>query len=151
MYGKIIIFIANRHHIYFQPHVQKGSERHLGYYRMTQDDMELVIKDQPEIWDVTEKEESPKEDKEKKVEKEQEKEQAKEKDKGKVIVGENRSGTIELGSSSRKKERVAKPTYQVVLHDDDFNTIADRVCDSVSEPITTFTTTQEALKKTIEV
>ena len=55
-----------------------------------------------------------------------------------------------MGSLPRKKERVAKPTYQEVLHDDDFNTIVDRFCDSMTESITTFTTTQEALKKTIE-
>lgn len=39
----------------------------------------------------------------------------------------------------------------MVLHDDDFNTIADKVYDSMSELITTFTTVQEVLKKTIEV
>ena len=33
-YGKIICFIANRHHIYLQPHAQQGSDRHIGYYRM---------------------------------------------------------------------------------------------------------------------
>ena len=71
-------------------------------------------------------------------------------DKGKATIGEKQSGTIELGSSSRKKERVAKTTYQVVLHDDDFNSIMDRVYDSMTEPITTFTTTQEAMKKIIE-
>ena len=41
----------------------------------------------------------------------------------------------------RKKERVTKTTYQEVLHDDDVNTIADRFYDSMTEPITTFTTT----------
>ena len=71
MYRKIMHFAADRHHIYLQPHTQKGGERHLGYYRMNQEDIEQVIKDQPEIWVVTEIEENPKEDKEKKVEKEQ--------------------------------------------------------------------------------
>ena len=37
-----------------------------------------------------------------------------------------------------------------MLHDDDFNTIVDRVCDSMSKSITTFATMQEALKKMIE-
>ena len=67
-----------------------------------------------------------------------------------MTLGEKRPSMTETGSSPRKKERVAKPTYQVVLHDDDFNTIAAKVCDSVSEPITTFITMQDALKKTIE-
>lgn len=118
------------------------------YYRMTQEDIEQVIKDQSEIWVVTK--ENSKEDKEKKVEKDKEKEKAKEKDKGKEIVGEKRSATTELGSSPRKKARVSKPTYQAVLHDDDINIMVDSVCDSMSESITTFTTVQEVLKKTIE-
>ena len=88
MYGKIMHFTVDQHHIYLQPRTQKGCERNLGYYRMTQEDIEQVIKDQPEIWVVTEKEESPKANKEKKVEKGQEKEQAKEKDKGKTTVGQ---------------------------------------------------------------
>lgn len=37
-----------------------------------------------------------------------------------------------------------------MLHDDDLDTIADRVCDNMSEPITTFKTTQEALKQMIK-
>ena len=49
-----------------------------------------------------------------------------------------------------KKVRVSKPTYHVVLHDDDFNTIPDKVYDSISKSITTFTTMQDGLKKTIE-
>ena len=53
-------------------------------------------------------------------------------------------------NSSRKKKKSSKPIYQVVLHEDDFNTITDRVCDSMSEPITTFTSVQEALKQMIE-
>ena len=40
MYGKIMHFTVDRHHIYLQPRAQKGGERHLGYYRMTQDDIE---------------------------------------------------------------------------------------------------------------
>lgn len=36
-----------------------------------------------------------------------------------------------------------------MLHEDDFEAIVDRVCDTMSEPITTFKTTQEALKQTI--
>ena len=56
-----------------------------------------------------------------------------------MTVGEKRQGTIELGSPSRKKTRSTKMTYQAVLHDDDVNTIVDRVYDSMSKPITTFT------------
>ena len=37
-----------------------------------------------------------------------------------------------------------------MLHEDDFATIAERVCDTMSEPITTIRTAQEALKHTIE-
>ena len=62
-----------------------------------------------------------------------------------MTVGEKRQGTIELGSLLRKKTRATKLIYQVVLHDDDVNTIVDRVCDSMIEPITTFTTTQEVM------
>lgn len=134
---------------------------------MTQEEIEQVIKDQPEIWAVIE--ENPKEekekkttrekeqkkepakDKEKKAEKDQEKDKAKEKDKGKATLGEKRPSMTDTRSSPRKKERVSKPTYQAVVHDDDFNTNADRVYDSISESITTFTTVQEALKNTIEV
>ena len=36
------------------------------------------------------------------------------------------------------------------MHDDDFDTIADVVCDSMFEPITTFKTEQEVVKQTIE-
>ena len=81
IYGTIMRFAVDRHHIYLQSHAQKGGERHIGYYQMTQEDIKQVIKDQPEIWAATE--ENPKEEKEKKVEKEkeQEKEPAKEKEK----------------------------------------------------------------------
>lgn len=54
------------------------------------------------------------------------------------------------GNLSKEEGKSFQPTYQTMLHDDDFNTIADRVYDSMSELITAFTTTQEALKKTIE-
>ena len=66
-YGKIMRFTANRHHIYLQPRVQQGGDRHIGYYRMTQEDIEQVIKDQLEIWAATE--ENPKEKEEKEKEK----------------------------------------------------------------------------------
>ena len=36
------------------------------------------------------------------------------------------------------------------MHEDDFESIADRVYDTMSEPITVITTAQEALKQTIE-
>ena len=37
-----------------------------------------------------------------------------------------------------------------MLHDDDVNTIEDRVYDSMTKPITTFTIVQEVMKKAIE-
>ena len=49
-YGKIVHFVAYRHHIYLQPCAQEGGERHIGYYRMTSEDVEQVIKDPPELW-----------------------------------------------------------------------------------------------------
>ena len=70
MDGKIMHFTADRHHIYLPLRTQKGGERHLGYYIMTQEDIEEVIKDQEEIWAMTEIEENPTEDKQKKAEKE---------------------------------------------------------------------------------
>ena len=69
MYGKIMCLAVDWHHIYLHPRAQKGGDRHIGYYRMTQEDIEQVIKDQPEIWVVTE--ENPEEDKQKKIEKDQ--------------------------------------------------------------------------------
>ena len=48
-YSKIVHFIADRHHIYLQPRAQEGSDRHIGYYQMTLEDGEQVIKDQPEL------------------------------------------------------------------------------------------------------
>ena len=50
----------------------------------------------------------------------------------------------------RKKRKSSKPTYQAVLHDDDLETIVDRVYDTISALITTITIAQEALKQTIE-
>ena len=44
-------------------HTQQGGDWHIGYYRMTQEDIEQVIKDQLEIWVASE--ENPKEKKEK--------------------------------------------------------------------------------------
>lgn len=40
---------------------------------------------------------------------------------------------------AEEEEKKFQPTYQAVLNAYDFNTIADRVCDSMTEPITTFT------------
>ena len=94
MYGKIMHFAMDRHHIYLQPHAQKGGERHIGYYRLTKEDTEQIIVDQPQIWAAIEENPKEKKEKEKDKGKEQEKEpakdqeKAKEKDKGKAIVGE---------------------------------------------------------------
>ena len=91
-YRKIMHFAADRHHIYLQPRAQKGGDRYIGYYRMTQEDIEQVIKDQPKIWVATEENPKEKEEKEKEQEKEptkdQEKNKAKEKDKGKATLNE---------------------------------------------------------------
>lgn len=57
-YGKIVRVVVDCHHIYLQPRTQEGGERHIGYYRMTSEDVEQVIKDQPELW--IEKPEKPK-------------------------------------------------------------------------------------------
>lgn len=63
IYGKIMHFAVDRHHIYLQPCTEQGGDRHIGYYKMTQEDIVQVIKDQVEIWVVIE--ENPKEEKEK--------------------------------------------------------------------------------------
>jgi hypothetical protein len=62
-YGKIMCFAADQYHIYLQPCTQQGSDRHIDYYKMTQEDIEQVIKDQLEIWVALE--ENPKEEKKK--------------------------------------------------------------------------------------
>ena len=41
---------------------------------------------------------------------------------------------------AEEEEKKCKSAYHVVLHEDDFKSIADRVCDSMSEPITAITT-----------
>ena len=38
-YGKIARFVADRHHIYLQPCAQEGGDKHIGYYRMTSEDV----------------------------------------------------------------------------------------------------------------
>ena len=68
-------FAVDQHHIYLQPHAQKGGDRHIGYYIMTQEDIGQVIKDQPKIWAMIA------ENLEKEKEKEQEKEPTKDKEK----------------------------------------------------------------------
>ena len=142
-YDKIICFIADRHHIYLKSSTQ----------RMTQEDIEHVINDRLEIWVEKlekEKEQEKGKGKEKETEPEKEKEEVKEKDKGKATTGEKRPSTTDIGSLSRKKRKSSKWTYHAVLHEDDFESIADRVYDTMLELITTITTMQEALKQTIE-
>ena len=48
---------------------------------------------------------------------------------------------MDIGSSLRKKRKRSKPTYQAVLHDDNLETIVDRVYDTISTSITTIKTT----------
>jgi len=78
------------------------------------------------------------------------KEEAKEKDEGKATISEKQPSMTDIGNLPRKKRKSSRPTYQAVLNEDDFTTIADKVYDSMTEPITTFTSTQEALKQSIE-
>ena len=70
--------------------------------------------------------------------------------KSKTSIGEKQPRTTDTGSSPRKKQKSSRPTFQEVLHEHDFESIADRVYDTMSESITTITTAQEVLKKTIE-
>jgi hypothetical protein len=99
---------------------------------MTQEDIEQVIKDQPELWVTSE--ENPKEKKEKEKDKgkkkenepAKDKEEAKEKDKGKAPLAEKRPRTTDTRNSSRKKRRSVKPTYHAVLHEDEFEAIDHR-------------------------
>ena len=44
-YGKIMHFAADWHHIYLQPHAQQEGNMHIGDYKITQEDIEKVIKD----------------------------------------------------------------------------------------------------------
>ena len=115
---------------------------------MTQEDIEQVIKDQIEIWAMIEENPKEKEEKKKEKEKEQEKEptkdqendKAKEKDKGKETLGKKRPSMMDIGNSLTKKRKSSKPTYIAVLHDDDLDTIVEKVCDNMFELITTFKT-----------
>ena len=92
-YGKIMHFAENRHHIYLQPHSQQGGDRHISYYRMTQEDIQQVIKYQLEIWvenieKEKEKEKGKGKGKEQKKDTVTEQEKAKEKDQGKAPLNE---------------------------------------------------------------
>lgn len=161
-YSKLMRFAADRHHIYLQPRAQQGGDRHISYYWMTQEDIEKVIKDQLEIWvekpeKEKEKEKEKGKGKEKETAPEKEKDKGKEtekvlekdkeeKDKSKAPINEKWPSTIDIGSSPRKKRKSSKPTYQAILHDDKFESIADRVYDTISTLITAITTAQEALK-----
>ena len=116
---------------------------------MMQEDIEQVIKDQPEIWvkkaekekgKGKEKEKEKGKGKEKETEPEKDKEEVKEKDKGKESIGEKQPSTTDTGSLPRKKRKISKPTFHAVLHQDDFESIADRVYDTMSQLITMITT-----------
>ena len=141
---------------------------------MTWEDIEQVIKDQLEIWvenpekqkekdkgkgkereTVLEKRKDPEKEKEKKESKGKEENTTMEKHKEeaerrKASIGEKWPSTTDTGSSPRKKRKSSKPTYQVVLHNDDLETNVDRVYDTISTLITAITTAQEAIKQTIE-
>ena len=160
-YGKIMHFTTDRNNIYLEPRAKQGGDRHIGYYRMTQEYIEQVIKDQPKIWvEKPEKEKKKGKEKEKEKEKgkgkkkeielEKDKEEVKEIDKGKASIGEKQTSTTDIGNSSIKKRKISKLTYHAVLHKDDFESIADRAYGTMSELITTITTAQEVLKQTIE-
>ena len=98
-YGKIMCFVADRHHIYLQPQAQQGGDRHIGYYRMTQEDIEQVIKDQLEIWV-----ENLEKENEKEKGKGKEKETALEKEKGKGKEKEKE----EEDNKGKDKEKVSE-------------------------------------------
>ena len=110
-YSRAMHFAADRHHIYLQSCAQQGGDRQIGYYRMTQENIEQVIKDQPELGVASE--ENPKEKKEKEKDKGKEKEnepvkdkeEAKEKDKGKETIGEKRPSITDTGNSLRRREK----------------------------------------------
>ena len=61
-----------------QPRTQQGGNRHIGYHRMTHEDIEQVIKGQLEVWV-----EKPEKGKGKEKEKEKEKGKGKEEEEGK--------------------------------------------------------------------
>jgi hypothetical protein len=96
-YRKIMRFTADWNHIYLQSHAHQGNNSHISYYRMTQEDIEQVIKDQLEIWVENqekekgkgkEKDKDKEKGKEKKTKLEKDKEEFKEEDKGKTTIGE---------------------------------------------------------------
>ena len=173
-YGKIINFVADRHHIYLLPRAQEGNDRHISYYRMMQEDIEQVIKDQSEVWvenpekqkekdkgkgkekeTMPEIRKDPGKEKEKKESKRKEEKTMLEKDKeeterSKASIGKKRPSTVDTGSSPRKKRESSKLTLQIVLHEDNIESIEDRVYGTMLESITSITTAQEALKQTIE-
>ena len=120
-YGKIVHFVADRHHIYLQPRAQEGGDRHIGYYRMTSKDVKQVIKDHLELW--IEKPEKPKDkgkgketedtsqtrkDPEKEKEKIAPEKDIEQTEKRKTSIGEKRSRTTDTGSSPRTKWKSSK-------------------------------------------
>lgn len=141
---------------------------------MMQEDIEQIIKDQPELWDENlekqkekdkgkgkEKETVPETRKDQEKEKEKKESKGKEEkivpekdkeetDKSKTSIGEKQPRTTDTGSSPRMKKKSSKPTFQTVLQEEDFEGIADRVYGTMSESLTVITTVPEALKQTIE-
>ena len=122
---------------------------------MTTQDVEQVIKDQPELWiekpekakdkgkgkeieAASQTRKDPEKEKEKTTKKEKEKakiapnKDAEQIEKSKTSVGEKRPHQTDTGSSPRKKMKISRPTFQEVLHEDDFESIADRVYDTIS-------------------
>ena len=130
---------------------------------MTSEDVEQVIKYQPELWiekpekpkdkrkakeieATSQTRKDPKKAKEKAIEKEKENEKTMlEKDieqteKSKTSVGEKRPCTTNTGSSPRTKWKSLRPPYHTTLLENDFEGIADRVYGTMTEPLTTITT-----------
>ena len=58
---------------------------------------------------------------------------------------------IDTGNLPRKKRKSFEPTYQAVLHNDDLETIVDKVYDNMVKPITAFKTMKEVLKQMMDV
>ena len=94
----------------------------------------------------------PERDKEKTTEKEKEKEKnAPKKDteqtkRRKTFVGEKQPCITDIGSSPKTKHKSSKPGFHIVLMENNFKGIADRVYGTMTEPFTMIATAQEVLK-----
>ena len=72
-------------------------------------------------------------------------------ERSKTSIGEKRPHTTDTRSSPRTKRKSSILTFHMVLMENDFEGIADRVYGIMTKPLTAITTVQEVLKKTIEI